>query len=73
MDVTINEVQQHSMNSVQSPLKAPLSSAAKMGGSVHTLCVDEENDKGDYELARDRRVAALQEILRPVQTAAAAL
>ena len=66
---------EHSINSVQSPLKPPLSSAPKMGGSVHTLSVDGGDGplKGDYELARDRRVAQLQEMLRPVQTAATAL
>ena len=60
---------------MQSPLKIPHSTEPKVGGSEHTLCVDEGDEarKGDYELARDRRVAALQELLRPVETAATAL
>lgn len=46
-----------------------------MGQSSHTCGVDagEAAVKGDYELARDKRVAALQEMLKPVQTAATAL
>lgn len=75
MEKTGDDGQQQSLNSVQSPLKIPHTTAPKLQGSEHTLCVDEgdEGVKGDYELARDRRVAALQEFLRPVQTAATAL
>ena len=69
------DVREHSLNSMQSPLKPPLNSAAKKGESVHSFGVDVGDAplKGDYELARDRRVAAIQEFLRPVQTAATIL
>lgn len=75
MEMTGDDQRQQSLNSVQSPLKIPHSTEPKVGGSEHTLCVDEGDEarKGDYELARDRRVAALQELLRPVETAATAL
>ena len=69
------DVREHSLNSVQSPLKPRHNGGAKMGQSSHTCGVDagEAAVKGDYELARDKRVAALQEMLKPVQTAATAL
>ena len=74
MDITAGEPGQSS-HSVQSPLKTTLITGAKITGSVHTLAVEEGEAtlKSDYELARDRRVAALQEILKPVQKAATAL
>ena len=74
MDITGDDIQ-HSLNSVQSPLKTYNTSAPTMGVSEHTLEVDEGDGelKGDYEQARDRRVAALKEFLRQVQTAATAL
>lgn len=66
---------EHSLNSVQSPLKHRNNEVSKRGESSHTFAVEggEAALKGDYELARDRRVAALQEYLKPVQTAATAL
>ena len=69
------DVQEHSLNSVQSPLKPRNNEGGKKGESSHTFGVDVDDAalKGDYELARDRRVAALQEFLKPVQTAATAL
>ena len=66
---------EHSLNSVQSPLKPCNNEGAKIRDSSHTFGVDggEDAAKGEYELAHDRRVAALQEYLKPVQTAATAL
>ena len=74
MEITTDEPG-HSLNSVQLPLKKQSGSAPKTGGSVHTLLVGvaDAPPKSDYELARDRHVAALQEFLRPVQTATTAL
>lgn len=67
--------QQQSYNSVQSPLKPRHNEGGQKGEKAHTdsLDVGEAAFKGEYELARDKRVAALQEYLRPVQTAANAL
>lgn len=69
------DVREHSYNSVQSPLKPLHNEGAKKGESSHTCRVDagEAALKGDYELARDKRVAAIAEFLKPVQTAATAL
>ena len=66
---------EHSLNSVQSPLKPRNNEGTKRGESSHTCVVEggEATLKGDYEIARDRRVAALQEYLKPVQNAATAL
>lgn len=74
MEITAGELGQSS-HSVQSPLKTTLISATKITGSVHTLAIKKGDAtlKSDYELARDRRVAALQEFLKPVHTAATAL
>jgi hypothetical protein len=66
---------EHSLNSVQSPLKPKYKESAKKAECSHTEGVDvgEAALKGEYELARDKRVAAIQEFLKPVQTAATAL
>jgi hypothetical protein len=68
-------VREHSLNSVQSPLKPRHNEGARMGQSSHTCGVEAGEDalKGEYERARDKRVAALQEMLKPVQTAATSL
>ena len=69
------DVREHSLNSVQSPLKPRHNEGANMGQNSHTCETDAREDtlKGDYERARDKRVAALQEMLKPVQTAATTL
>ena len=69
------DVRETSYNSVQSPLKPRHNEGAKKGESGHTFVVDagEAALKGDYEIARDKRVAAIAEFLKPVQTAATAL
>jgi hypothetical protein len=69
------DVREHSLNSVQSFLKPRHNEGAKKGESSHTFGVNagEAALKGDYELARDKRVPALQEFLKPVQTAITAL
>lgn len=69
------DVPEHSSKSVQSPLKWRNNEGAKKGKSSHTFGVDvgEESLKGEYELARDRHVAAIREFLKPVQSAATAL
>ena len=68
-------VRDHSLNSVQSPLKPRQNEEAQKGDGGHTFGVDvgEAAFKGEYERARDKRVAAMQEFLKPVQTAATAL
>jgi hypothetical protein len=67
MDPT-TDVPEQSLNSVQSPLKPRHNEAAKMGESSHTFGVDVQETalKGEYELARDKRVASLQQFLKPV-------
>jgi hypothetical protein len=74
MDET-TAVPEHSLNSVQSPLKPRQNEGAQKGDRGHTSGVDvgEAALKGEYERARDKRVAALQEFLKPVQSAANAL
>lgn len=60
---------------VHSPLKTPLNNVAQKGDSVHTFGVDVGDGpaKGSYELARDKRVAEIQQLFRPVHEAATAL
>ena len=69
------DVVEHSLNSVQSPLKPRHIEGEKKGDDTHTLEGDagEAAHKGDYELARDKRVAAIAEFLKPVHNAARAL
>ena len=66
---------EHSLNLVQSPLKPRNNEGAEIRDSSHTFGEEggEAAAKGEYELARDRRVAALQEYLKPVQTATTTL
>ena len=64
---------EHILNTVQSPLKARNNEGAKKGESTFAVEGGEAALKGEYELARDRRVAALQEYLKPVQAAATTL
>ena len=64
------------MDSVRSPLKHGVCSSAKILGSVHTSDVEPVDvvvEKTEYEIARDVRVAKIQEMLRPVQAATKAL
>ena len=65
----------YSTDSVRSPTKPVLSSAARGVESVHTSYVKGACDveKGEYERARDKRVAEIQEMFKPVQEAARAL
>ena len=69
------DVRETSYNSVQSPLKPRHYEGAKKGESSHTFQEDvgEATPKGEYEKARDKRVAALQEFLKPVHNAATTL
>ena len=69
------DIPEQSLNSVQSPLKPKHREVAKMGESSDTFGVDVHEDplKGEYELARDKRIAALQQYLKPVHTAATEL
>lgn len=69
------ELPDNSMDSVRSPLKSAQQNYAKNDESIHTSNVDGGDDpvKGEYEMARDKRVAALQEMFKPVQEAANAL
>lgn len=66
---------EQSLNSVQSPLKPRHNEVTKQVEASHTLGVEVADAavKGDYELARDRRVAAIQELLKPVHQASTAL
>ena len=52
-------IQEQSLTSVQSPLKPRQNEGAKKGDSGHTWGVDvgEASLKGEYEVARDKRVA----------------
>lgn len=65
----------YSTDSVRSPVKHDLNSAARVGYSVHTSDVEVLGDveKGEYEMARDKRVAEIQAMFKPVQEAARAL
>ena len=66
----------YSMDSVRSPSKPGICSYAKILGSVHTSDVEVAAvvvEKTEYEIARDVRVAKIQEMLKPAQEAAKAL
>ena len=58
-------------DSVRSPLKTPVTKTSNPGESVHTFAVDASDcqSKGSYETARDKRVAKLKEMFKPVQEA----
>ena len=64
-----------SVDSIRSPLKQSLNSASKNDKSIHTLnvCGDDDSVKGEYEMARDKRVAEIQKMFRPVHEATRAL
>ena len=64
-----------SADSVRSPLKRPVTKTSNPCESVHTCAVDvgDCNSKGSYETARDKRVAKLKELFKPVQEAAKTL
>jgi hypothetical protein len=66
----------YSMDSVRSPLKPAFCSYAKKVGSEHTSDVEVPEgsmEKTEYEIARDVRVAKIQEMMKPVREAARAL
>lgn len=65
----------YSMYFVLLPLKTPLNGATKNNESIHTFGVDVRDGplKGQYELARDKRVAEIHEMFKRVQEAAKAL
>jgi hypothetical protein len=66
----------YSMDSVRSPVKPAVCSHAQNAGSVHTSDVEVADglvEKTEYEIARDVRVAKIQEMMKPVQEAAKAL
>jgi hypothetical protein len=58
--------------SIHSPLKIHVPKTSNQGDSVHTFESDAEEcqSKGSYETARDKRVAELKEMFKPVQEAA---
>lgn len=68
-------VGKHSGESIRLPLKIPVTKTSKPVESVHTLSEDTGDcqSKGSYETARDRRVAELKEMFKPVQEAAKTL
>ena len=62
-------IQDYSMDSVRSPMKPPLTADETCQNA--RACLDKEDD-GDpdrcsYEKQRDKRVAKMKEMLRPVQ------
>lgn len=65
----------YSIDSVRSPIKPALNSVATNVESLHTLNVEVVAGlvKGEYEMARDKRVAEIQAMFRPVEEAARAL
>ena len=65
----------YNIDSVRSPIKPALNSAATNVESLHTLNVEVAAGlvKGEYEMARDKRVAQIQAMFRPVEEAARAL
>ena len=65
----------YSGDSVLSPLKTHVTNTSNPSESVHTLAVDDADcqSKGSYETARDKRVAELQKLFKPVQEAALTL
>lgn len=65
----------YSIDSVRSPIKHALNSVATNVESLHTLNVEVVAGlvKGEYEMARDKRVAEIQAMFRPVEEAARAL
>lgn len=65
----------YSTDYVRSPIKRIRTSAARAVESVHTSDDEFVGDtvKGEYELAREKRVAEIQQMFKPVQEAAKAL
>lgn len=65
----------YNIDSVRSPIKPTLNSVATNVESLHTLNVEVVAGlvKGEYEMARDKRVAQIQAMFRPVEEAARAL
>lgn len=65
----------NSCDSVRSPTKPVRTSGARGVVREHTSEEEGADDgvKGEYEIARNKRVAELQERLKPVQEAARAL
>ena len=63
------------MDPVRSPIKPTATSGERIVESVHTSDEEVGGDpvKGEYEMARDKRVAEIQEMFKPVQEAARAL
>lgn len=64
-----------SANSIRSPLRKPKFITSNLGDSEHTLAVvaDDCQSKGSYKTARDKRVAELRKLLRPVEEVAKTL
>ena len=62
-------------DSVRSPPKKPVTKTSNPGEREHTFEVDAADcqSKGSYETARDKRVAKLKELFKPVQEAAKTL
>lgn len=66
---------EYSGDSVRSPLKRHATKTSNPGESVHTSPVDvgDCQSKGSYEEARDRRVAELKKMFKPMEEAAETL
>ena len=65
----------YSGDSVGSPLKTPVTNKLNPSESIHT-CAEDAGDcqsKGSYETTRDKRVAELREMFKPMQEAAKSL
>ena len=65
----------YSGDSVGSPIKTHVPHKLNISESVHTSAevAGDCQSKGSYETARDKRVAELREMFKPVQDAAIAL
>ena len=64
-----------SADSIRSPLRAPQLKTSNLGEDERTLAVDADDlqSKGSYEMARDKRVAQLKQMFRPVEESAETL
>ena len=62
-------------DSIRSPLKTHAPKTSNLEESEHTFALDGDDcqSKGSYETARDKRVAKMRKMFRPVEEAAESL
>lgn len=62
-------------DSIRSPLKSYATKTSNLEESEHTFAVEQDDcqSKGSYETARDKRVAELRKMFKPVAEAAETL